>query len=73
MSTERAVAMHHLCVGCLAREQPDETAEEATMTLLAMLLGGHTVEDFTSELCFAHRRHIDDAAARVRAVLGDSA
>jgi len=65
-----AMAMHDQCVGCLSRERTDETAEDATMALLAMLLGGHTPEELEADLCFMHKRHARDAASAVRSVIG---
>lgn len=72
LAAPKVEAMHAGCVGCLAREQAS-TAEEATLTMLAMVLGGHDPHELERDLCFRHRRDVRDAAAAVGKILGDSA
>jgi len=55
-----AEPLHHECVVCHARSTKS-TPEEATMTLLLMMaLYDHTLEDMVPDLCFYHRRQLDD-------------
>ena len=54
-------ALNHNCIGCLARIEA-ETGEEATLTVVVMLRSNwSTPESIYDDLCFAHRRYVDDA------------
>jgi hypothetical protein len=60
-----AAALHTECIGC--RESADPlTGQEAALTLLAMLEGGHSLNEVVQGLCFLHRRNVQIAADAVR-------
>jgi hypothetical protein len=62
-----AIAMHRDCVACLSAADCLEPGEEV-LTLLAMLCGGQPLEQIYEDLCFRHRRDVDDAAKAVAAL-----
>lgn len=62
-----ATPLHDDCVGCRARSitigpPAPLNGEEATVVLLAMLLAGIPFEQIFGDLCFAHRKQVDDTA-----------
>jgi hypothetical protein len=54
------VAMHSDCVACQASAE-NLTGEQATLTALATLRTQHSVEEVIRDLCFRHRRIVEDA------------
>jgi hypothetical protein len=66
--TVLAAVLHHNCVGCLSQAEVEDGLEatDAGIILLAILRAG--VSDLDSvygDLCFFHRRVVDDAARAV--------
>jgi len=64
----RESVLHHNCVGCLSKAEMADgmAATDSTLVLLAILRSG--VSDLDSvyrDLCFFHRRVVDDAAEAV--------
>ena len=65
--------LHPNCVACRSRAAMVESGlngEQAALTLLGMLRGGHALDAVYRDLCFRHRRMVDDTAAAV--ARGDS-
>jgi len=59
------VPLNDDCVLCHAQnEQLGEV--DGTVVLLMMLVDGITAEDVHRDLCFAHRRRVDDNVAAMR-------
>jgi intergrase/recombinase len=55
--------LHFECVVCHDRAaNEDEDAEAATLIVLTMLLSGARLEDVHRDLCFVHRRRVEDNA-----------
>jgi hypothetical protein len=60
MGDYAAEPLHHECVACHARSTYS-TPEEATMIMLLMMARfSITVEDMIHDLCFYHRRELED-------------
>lgn len=57
--------IHQDCVACRAAFSTD-TAEVATLVLLVMLHDDSTLEEIYQDLCFAHRRKVDDTVRVAR-------
>ena len=60
--------IHADCLGCLA-ERERLSPIDTVVLVLSILQGRHTVEEVTRDLCFAHRRRVQDVAAKTDAEL----
>lgn len=63
------IALHSDCVCCRARENEAAgrflSAEDATVVILAVLRSGVSAEQVHRDLCFQHRRQVEDASRGV--------
>ena len=55
---------HHDCVACLAKSS-NGTPEEETVILITMMQTGHDPIILYRDLCFMHRRCVDNAVKRI--------
>lgn len=56
--------LHPDCIGCLQRVEPLSDQDPA-LVLLAMLMSGSTIEKIYQNLCFSHRRLVDDTVKEI--------
>jgi hypothetical protein len=59
-------ALHFNCVACRAASS-EETAETATLVMLVIVHDDLTAEEIHRDLCFAHRRRVEDATRKAQA------
>jgi hypothetical protein len=60
--------LHFDCIGCQAQTDGSSTTE-AVLAVLAVLLGGIVdLETMRADLCFFHRRLVEDAVRRLAGV-----
>lgn len=64
MST--VVALHENCVVCLTAEEYAFSSTEAVMTVLMLLGRDISGEQIIRDLCFSHRRELDECVKRWR-------
>lgn len=62
-----ATSLHFDCVACRAAHSPEETGETATMVILVILHDDSVASDIHRDLCFSHRRRVEDAVRTVQA------
>ena len=60
------VALHEDCVMCLTNERRDLSPPEAVMVVLMMLGRDVPGEQIIRDLCFSHRRELDECVRRWR-------
>lgn len=60
------VVLHKDCVGCLAENTTDNRPGDEALALLATLASGIPFEQVIDDLCFVHRRCVEDAAKAVQ-------
>lgn len=58
-----AIALHEDCVVCLASAE-GRSSEDGTKIVLMMLCRGVEPEQIHRDLCFKHRREVEDAVRR---------
>jgi hypothetical protein len=61
-----AEALHFNCVACRAASEGDG-GEIATLSILVMIHDDCTPEAIHRDLCFTHRRRVEDAVAKAKA------